>query len=76
MDISRFAGSLDEGTRAKLDALSRSDAAKALEGMFTDAELLNAASNGDEAAVKTVLRRVLSTDEGKKLAKMLGEAMK
>ncbi len=76
MDINKFAGSLDSEKKAKLDALSRTDAAKALENMFSEAELIKAATDGNPAAVKDILRRVLSTDEGKKLAAMLGEAMK
>ena len=76
MDFTKFANSLDEERRAKLDALSKTDAAKALEGMFSDAELAQAASGGDERAMRDILRRVLSTSEGQKLARMLGEAMK
>ena len=44
--------------------------------MFSEAELIKAAGSGDERALKDILRRVLSTNEGKKLAEMLGEAMK
>ncbi len=76
MDVTKFAENLDETKRAKLAELSRSDAAKALEGMFSDAELARAASSGDERAMRDILRRVLATGEGQKLAKLLGEAMK
>lgn len=76
MDLNKFASGLDDEKRAKLDALAASDAAKALEGMFSEAELIKAAGSGDTAAMRDILRRVLSTDEGKKLAEMLGEAMK
>lgn len=76
MDISKIAGAIDGEKRAKIDSLRQSDAAKALENMFSEAELIAAASGGDEAAVKGILRRVLATEEGRQLAKMLGEAMK
>ena len=76
MDINKFAGSLDEKSRAKLEALSQTDAARSLSAMFSDAELAQAASSGDERALKDILRRVLATGEGKKLAQMLGAAMK
>ena len=76
MDVNSFAAGLDEATRVKLGALGATDAARALEGMFSEAELIRAAGSGDAAAMRDILRRVLATDEGKKLAQMLGEAMK
>ena len=76
MDFEKFANSLAPSSRAKLEALGNTDAAKALDGMFSEAELIKAAGSGDERALKDILRRVLSTNEGKKLAEMLGEAMK
>ena len=76
MDISKLAGSLDEKQRARLDALANSNEAKSLEGMFSDAELARAATEGDENAMRDVLRRILSTGEGRKLAQMLSDAMK
>lgn len=76
MDISKLAGSLDEKQRVRLDALANSNEAKALEGMFSDAELARAATEGDEKAMRDVLRRILSTGEGRKLAQMLSDAMK
>ena len=76
MDISKLAGSLDEKQRARLNALANSNEAKALEGMFSDAELARAATEGDEKAMRDVLRRILSTGEGRKLAQMLSDAMK
>ncbi len=76
MDIAKLAGSLSEGQREKIAALGGSEAARALEGMFSEAELIRAASGGDAAAVQGVLRRILSTDEGRRLAQMLDEAMK
>ena len=76
MDISKLAGRLDEKQRARLDALANSNEAKSLEGMFSDAELARAATEGDEKAMRDVLRRILSTGEGRKLAQMLSDAMK
>ena len=67
MDIEKFASSLDEGMRAKLDALSE---------LFSDAELARASQSGDEQALRSILKRVLATGEGKRLAQMLGDAMK
>ena len=76
MDIEKLAGTLDAGTRSKLDALSQTAEAKALGELFSDAELMRAAQSGDEASLRTILKRVLSTGEGKRLAQMLGDAMK
>ena len=76
MDVERLAGALSGAQREKIAAVGRTDAAKAVERLFTDAELIDAASGGDEAAIRDVLRRVLSTSEGRRLAEMLGEAMK
>ena len=50
MDVNSFAAGLDEATRAKLGALGATDAARALEGMFSEAELIRAAGSGDAAA--------------------------
>lgn len=76
MDLEKIAGSLDEDTRARLDALSKSDEVKALGGLISDAELLSAARSGDQAAMGSILKRVLSTGEGKRLAQMIKDAMK
>lgn len=76
MDIGKIAGNLDADTRAKLEALSQSAEARALGEAIGEAELLRAGASGDEAALRSILRRVLSTDEGKRLAQMLGEAVK
>ena len=76
MDVKNFAAGLDAERRARIDALSRSEAAKALEGMFSEAELIKAAGSGDGEAMRGILRRVMATDEGKKLAQLLSDAMK
>lgn len=76
MDLEKFAGSLDESTRSKLDALSQTREAQALSELISDAELAAAAQSGDKAAMGAILKRVLATDEGKRLAQLLGEAMK
>ena len=76
MDIRKLAGSLDEKQRAGLDARADGNEAKSREGMFSDAELARAATEGDEKAMRDVLRRILSTGEGRKLAQMLSDAMK
>ncbi|HIT29859.1 MAG TPA: hypothetical protein IAC26_03345 [Candidatus Scatomorpha stercoravium] len=76
MDVNKFAAGLDAEKRARLDALSSTEAAKALEGMFSEAELIKAAGSGDAGAMRDILRRVLATEEGRKLAEMLGEVMK
>ena len=70
------ASSLDEGMRAKLDALSQTNEARALSELFSDAELARASQSGDEQALRSILKRVLATGEGKRLAQMLGDAMK
>ncbi len=76
MDVNKFAASLDAEQRARLEALSASEAARALEGMFSEAELIKAAGSGDAEAMRGILRRVLDTEEGRRLAQMLGEVMK
>ena len=43
---------------------------------FSDAELARASQSGDEQALRSILKRVLATGEGKRLAQMLGDAMK
>ncbi len=76
MDIEKLAGNLDANTRAKLDALSQTAEAKALGELISDAELLRAAQSGDDEALRAIIRRVMSTGEGQRLAQMLGDAMK
>lgn len=76
MDLEKLAGSLDDDTRARLDALTKSDEVKALGSMISDAELLSAARSGDKAAMGSILKRVLSTGEGQRLAQMIKDAMK
>ena len=47
-----------------------------LEGMLDVAEVERAAQSGDQAALRQILTRVLSTDEGKRLAEQLKKVMK
>ncbi len=47
-----------------------------LDELLSDAELLRAAQSGDDEALRAIIRRVMSTGEGQRLAQMLGDAMK
>lgn len=52
MDFEKFANSLDPSSRAKLEALGNTDAAKALDGMFSEAELIKAAGRPRRAGAE------------------------
>lgn len=76
--------SMEEAARAleqsgkadKLKALANSVDGRKLEGMLDVAEVERAAQSGDQAALRQILTRVLSTDEGKRLAEQLKKVMK
>ena len=63
------------GKSDKLKSIADSDAGRAV-GRMVDAEAVQkAAKSGDMAALQNILRGVLSTDEGKRLAESLKKAM-
>jgi hypothetical protein len=58
-----------------LGALADSPEGKALAAQFDEASLRTAAERGDTAALQDVLRRVLSTPEGRALAEKVQKAV-
>lgn len=58
-----------------LGALANSPEGKALASRFDESALRDAAKKGDTAALQEILRRVLSTPEGKALAEKVQKAV-
>ena len=58
-----------------LGALARSPEGKALASQFDESALRAAAKKGDTAALQEILRRLLSTPEGKALAEKVQKAV-
>ena len=58
-----------------LGALAGSPEGKALAAQFDEGELRAAAKQGDAAALQDILRRVLSTKEGRALAEKVQKAV-
>ena len=63
------------GKSDKLKSLADSDDGKAVSRMVDSEAVQKAAKSGDMAALQNILRGVLSTDEGKRLAESLKKAM-
>lgn len=59
----------------ELRRLAESEDGRALNAMFDAAALARAVSNGDQNAIQGVLRQVLNTEEGRRIAKQLSDAM-
>ena len=57
-----------QGKAGKLRALAESDAGQRVSRMLDGAALSEAAQRGDAAALRDILSRVLSTEDGKQLA--------
>ena len=62
------------GKMNRLKAIAESNDGKALADAL-DAKKEQAARSGDTAALKAILSQVLSTDEGKRLAEKVKDAM-
>lgn len=76
-DLQRIGAQLEKsGKKDKLKSIAESDDGKAVSRMLDPAEVERAAKSGDAAALKSILASVLSTDEGKRLAESLKNAMK
>ena len=58
-----------------LGALAGSPEGKAVSAQFDEAEVRAAAKSGDSAALQDILRRVLSTPEGRALAEKVQKAV-
>lgn len=63
------------GKSDKLRQLADSSDGRAVGGMVDADRLSRAAKSGDMAELQDILRSVLSTDEGKRLAESLKKAM-
>lgn len=75
-DLEKLGGQLEKsGKSDRLKSIAESDDGKAV-GRMVDAEAVRkAAGSGDMAALQNILRGVLSTDEGRRLAESLKKAM-
>lgn len=77
MDLEKAARELQKSGKAdKLKAAAESDDAKRISAMLDPKAVERAARSGDTEALRGILTQILSTDEGKRLAAKLGEAMK
>ncbi len=74
MDMDKLARELR--SKGKLDALADSPEGRALSARFDGAALREAVEKGDTVAMQDVLRRVLSTPEGRALAEKVQKAVK
>ena len=76
MDIEKISRERENsGKAAELRRLAESEDGRALNAMFDAAALARAVSNGDQNAIQGVLRQVLNTEEGRRIAKQLSDAM-
>lgn len=64
-----------EGKMNRLKAIAESNDGKALANALDAQKVEQAARSGDTAALKAILSQVLSTDEGKRLAEKVKDAM-
>lgn len=64
-----------EGKMNRLKAIAESNDGKALADTLDTQKVEQAARSGDTAALKAILSQVLSTDEGKRLAEKVKDAM-
>ena len=60
----------------RLSALADSDEGRRLSAMLDPNEVERAAKQGDTQALQSILRRVLSTPDGRALAEKLSQTMK
>ena len=63
------------GKMNRLKAIAESNDGKALADALDAKKVEQAARSGDTAALKAILSQVLSTDEGKRLAEKVKDAM-
>ena len=76
MDIEKMSAELERsGKAADLRKLAESADGRALNAMFDAAAVARAVSSGDREAMQGILRQVLNTDEGRRIAKQLSDAM-
>ncbi len=76
MDIEKMSRELEKSGKAEeLRKLADTEDGRALGAMFDAAALAKAVSSGDQHAIQGVLRQVLNTEEGRRIAKQLSDAM-
>lgn len=76
-DLERIGAQLEKsGKKDKLKSIAESADGVAVSRMLDPAEVERAAKSGDGDALKSILASVLGTDEGKRLAESLKNAMK
>ncbi|NCB51311.1 MAG: hypothetical protein EOM54_05455 [Clostridia bacterium] len=77
MDIEKMGRELAQsGKIDKLRAMADSDEAKRLSAMLDAEAVKTAARTGDAETLRGILNKVLGTDEGRRLAQQLSDAMK
>lgn len=77
MDIEKITSELERiGKADKLRKLADSEDCRALGAKLNADELAKAVASGDSNAIGGILRQVLSTEEGKRMAQKINEAMK
>lgn len=77
MDIERIGKELAKsGKLDRIKDMAGSEDAKRLSAKLDAREVEKAARSGDTEALKALLNKVLGTDEGKRLAQKINEAMK
>ncbi len=77
MDFDKIGKQLEKSGKAdKIQEIANSKDGERLASMLDGAEVEKAARTGDFAALQGILKQVLSTEEGQRIAKKLGETMK
>lgn len=66
----------NSGKADKLKSLAESDEGKAVSRMLDAEAVERAARSGDAAALQNILNNVLNTDEGRRLAESIKNAMR
>ena len=76
LDLERVNAQTEKsGKKDRLKSLADSPEGRAVSRMLDPAAVEKAAKSGDTAALQSILSDVLSTDEGKRLAERLKEAV-
>lgn len=75
-ELEEMAKRLEEsGKSDELRAIANSPEGERIGRLLNEDEVGKAVRSGDSAALKDILTKVLSTDDGRKLAEQLGKAM-
>ncbi len=77
MDIEKMSAKLESSGKAEqLRRLADTEDGRALNAMVDAAALAKAISSGDKNAMQGILRQVLNTEEGRRIAQQLSDVMK